>query len=255
MARKLKSGKSIGFLILALFLGGPVIGKEPVPPIREVLQKMDDLYRGTTSQGEMEMTVETPDWKRTLDLKIWSEGMDKTFIVILAPKKDAGVATLRVQQDMWNYFPRINKTLKVPPSMMMGSWMGSDFTNDDLVKESTLVKDYDARYAKEENPGILKLELTPKAQTATVWGKILLTVKADGLIPVEEDYFDEHGEKVRALKFSNISTIGDRTLPLMMELTPLKKPGNHTVLRYKSLEFDVRLPSAVFSLQNLRQER
>lgn len=238
-----------------LLLGGWARAAGDRPPVREVLKKVDDLYRGSTSKGEVSMTVVTPDWKRTMDMKIWSEGMDKTFIVLLSPAKDAGVATLRVKKDMWNYFPRINKTLKVPPSMMMGSWMGSDFTNDDLVKESTFLDDYDADWAKDEKPGTWKLELIPKAQTATVWGKIVMTIKAGTLIPLQEDYYDEHGEKVRVMTFTDVKTLGDRTLPMTMELTPLKKPGNRTLLRYKTLEFDMPLDPSVFSLQNLRQAR
>jgi len=245
----------IASILMALILGGSpafAIGK---PPVRDVLKKVDDLYRGSTSRGEVEMTVVTPDWKRTMDLGIWSEGMDKTFVVIRSPAKDAGVATLRVKKEMWNYFPRINKTLKVPPSMMMGSWMGSDFTNDDLVKESTFLDDYDAAWAKEEKPGTWRLELLPKAETATVWGKVVMTIKAGTLIPLEEEYYDEHGERVRVISFTDVQTIGDRVLPMTMELTPLKKPGNKTLLRYKSLQFDIPLEPSVFSLQNLRQAR
>ena len=146
----IKSWTAIGCLILLFAI--PAWGGVGRPPVREVLRKVDDLYRGTTSRGKVEMTVETPDWKRSMNMKIWSEGMNKTFVVILSPAKDAGVATLRVNRDMWNFFPGINKTLKVPPSMMMGSWMGSDFTNDDLVKESTFLDDYDARWTVRKNP-------------------------------------------------------------------------------------------------------
>lgn len=252
-------GKYALICLSALWVLGAALGSagalEGRPPVKEVLKKVDDLYRGTTSRGEVSMTVVTPDWKRTMDMKIWSEGMDKTFIVLLSPAKDAGVATLRVKKEMWNYFPRINKTLKVPPSMMMGSWMGSDFTNDDLVKESTFLDDYDASWAKDGAPGTWKLELIPKAQTATVWGKIVMTIKAGTLIPLEEDYYDEHGEKVRVMTFTGVKNIGGRTLPMTMELTPLKKPGNKTLLEYKSLEFDMPLDPSVFSLQNLRQAR
>jgi outer membrane lipoprotein-sorting protein len=227
------------------------------PPAQEILQKMDDLYRGKTSQGEMEMTIENPDWKRTLRLKVWSEGMDKTFVVVLAPKKDANIATLRIRQDMWNFFPRINKTLKVPPSMMMGSWMGSDFTNDDLVKESSLLKDYEARYSdpKGKSSSAWTLELTPKARTPTVWGKILLTVEPGNLLPVREEFFDEHGEKARVLRFGARQKVGDRTFPTELELVSLKKPGQRTVLRYKDLRFNEPLDASIFTLQNLRRER
>jgi Outer membrane lipoprotein-sorting protein len=232
------------------------LGAQDRPPVRELLRRMDGLYRGQTSRGEIEMTVKTPDWKRTLDLKVWSEGMDKTFVVIRSPRKDAGIATLRVGRDMWNFFPRINKVLQVPPSMMMGSWMGSDFTNDDLVKESSLAGDYQARYDDREGPpGTWTLELTPKAQTATVWARILLSVRPGDLLPVEEAYFDGRGRKVRVMKFGSIRRVGNRLIPMEMELDPLTKPGDSTELLYRSLEFDLPLDPLVFSLQNLRRER
>jgi len=248
-------------LSLALGLTSILLMAHPVasadrPPAQEILQKMDDLYRGKTSQGEMEMTIENPDWKRTLRLKVWSEGMDKTFVVVLAPKKDSGIATLRIRQDMWNFFPRINKTLKVPPSMMMGSWMGSDFNNDDLVKESSLLKDYEAHYAAPKGQrGTWTLELIPKAHTPTVWGKILLTVDPGNLLPVREEFFDEHGERVRVLRFGELQKVGDRTFPTELELVSLKNKGQRTLLRYKGLRFNESLDASVFTLQNLRRER
>ena len=254
----IRKGPGLPWILLALwiFSGPGPASAAAAPPAREVLQKMDDLYRGQTSRGEIEMTVETPDWKRTLDLKVWSEGMDKTFVVIRSPKKDAGIATLRVGRDMWNFFPRINKVLQVPPSMMMGSWMGSDFTNDDLVKESSLLKDYQARYVEGKGQaGTRTLELTPKAQTATVWAKIRMTFRTANLLPVEEAYYDGQGKEVRVLKFSSVQKVGDRLIPMEMELDPLTKPGNRTKLLYRSLEFDLPLDASVFSLQNLRRER
>lgn len=120
------------------------------PEVQEIIDRVDRLYRSDTSYGEIEMTIITPDWRRRLRMKIWTEGMDKTFLYITSPQKDAGIATLRIGSEMWNYFPKINKVMKVPPSMMMGSWMGSDFTNDDLVKESSLLRDYSARLINPE---------------------------------------------------------------------------------------------------------
>jgi outer membrane lipoprotein-sorting protein len=241
------------FLIVSL--AAPLAAERPSP--RELLKRLDDLYRGTTSRGEMEMTLVTPDWKRTLDLKLWSRGMDRTFVVILSPKKDAGVATLRVDQEMWNFFPRINKVLKVPPSMMMGSWMGSDFTNDDMVKESSMEEDYDVKYLEGRDlpEGTLGLELTPKASTPTVWGRIVAVVHEKGLYPLSQEYYDEKGEKVRVMEFSDVRRLGKRVIPFHMELIPLKKEGHRTILQYRNLEFDVEVPESTFTLQNLRRPR
>ena len=115
---------------------------EPAPDVVQLIKEIDQLYRSTTSYTEIEMEIVTPHWQRTLAMYGWTKGMDQTFLRITAPRKEKGVATLRVDNEMWNYLPKTNKTMKIPPSMMMGSWMGSDFTNDDLVKESSLFDDY-----------------------------------------------------------------------------------------------------------------
>ena len=126
-------------------------GVDPVHDVEAIVKKMDQLYRSETSHAEIEMQITTPHWERTLAMNVWTKGMDKTFIRIMAPKKERGVATLRIGNEMWNYLPKTNKVMKIPPSMMMGSWMGSDFTNDDLVKESSMLNDYTYKLIKPED--------------------------------------------------------------------------------------------------------
>ena len=133
--------------------------------VQRIVERMDKLYRAETSYAEVEMDIVTPHWERTLTMRMWTEGMDRTFIYITSPKKDAGIATLRKGTEMWNYFPKINKVMKVPPSMMMGSWMGSDFTNDDLVKESSYTEDYDPTLGEPERDDVYELVLTPRVET------------------------------------------------------------------------------------------
>ncbi len=143
----------VGLLILGLYAGAflPVGSRaeEPVPTVQELIDEVDKLLRSESSYGDVEMTIVTPNWERTLRMDMWTRGMDETFVRVTSPAKDAGMATLRVDTEMWNYFPKIDKVMKIPSSMMMGSWMGSDFTNDDIVKESSLLDDYDSRLLEE----------------------------------------------------------------------------------------------------------
>jgi len=170
-----------------------------------LLKKMDELFRSKSSIAMMKMQIITPNWQRTLAMKSWTIGMDDTFIRVLSPRKDRGVATLKKGKDMWNFFPKINKVIKVPPSMMMGSWMGSDFTNDDLVREVSLVEEYQVSKSIEgEN---YRLTLIPKKETVTVWGKIEFIVNQQTLLPLEQSYYNEKGAKVRTMVFSNIRAI------------------------------------------------
>jgi outer membrane lipoprotein-sorting protein len=197
------------------------------------------------------MRIETPEWKRTLEINVWAQGLEKTFIRILSPQKDKGVATLRIQNEMWNFFPKIDKTMKVPPSMMMGSWMGSDFTNDDLVKESTLLKDYDSKLLSSTDNNYY-IELKPKENTATVWGKIVVVVKKENTQPVRQEYYDDKGIKMREIVFKEMRTFGSKTIPAIMELTPFNKPGHKTTIEYKQLDFE-HVDNNIFTQMNLQK--
>lgn len=215
-----------------------------------LLQKMDELFRSKSSISTMKMQIITPNWQRTLEMQSWTLGMDDTFIRVLSPRKDRGVATLKKDKEMWNFFPKINKVIKVPPSMMMGSWMGSDFTNDDLVREVSLVKEYQVSKSVEgEN---YRLTLVPKKDTVTVWGKIEFIVNQKTLLPLEQSYFNEKGVKVRTMTFSNIKDFSGKKMPAIMTMIPWNKTGHKTVIEYVEAEFDIDLGDNVFTLRNLQ---
>lgn len=216
-----------------------------------LLKKIDELYRSDSSVSTMKMHIVTPNWQRSLEMQSWTIGMDDTFIRILSPKKDRGVATLKKGREMWNYFPKINKVIKVPPSMMMGSWMGSDFTNDDLVREVSLVKEYHVDKVDQDDK--YRLVLTPKQETVTVWGRIEILVLKEGLLPVEQSYFNEKGEKVRSMQFSDVREFSGKRLPAVMSMVPQNKQGYKTVIEYVDLEFNSDIGNDVFTLRNLQK--
>lgn len=234
----------------------PVFASTPATAASEadavaLVKKIDELYRSQSSQSSMTMEIVTPNWQRTLALEAWTRGMDDTFIRVLSPKKDRGVATLKLDREMWNYFPKINKVIKVPPSMMMGSWMGSDFTNDDLVREVSLVEEYHVTLDDSGEHHVLTL--VPKAQTVTVWAKIVISVTKDTSLPLDETFFNEKGEAVRVMTFTEIKTFSGREMPSVMTMTPLNKSGHKTVVRYEQLQLDVSVEDDIFTLRNLQK--
>ena len=220
----------------------------------KIVKKMDELYRSSSSFANMEMEIVTPHWQRTLKLDAWSSGMDKTFIRILTPKKERGIATLRIDNEMWNFLPKTNKVMKVPPSMMMGSWMGSDFTNDDLVKEYTFLEDYIFEFTQIENPveNVLYVKCTPKEGLPIIWGHIILAVKNDSHLPIWQKYYDEKGKLMREILYKDLKKFGTREIPSVMELIPHNKEGNRTIVRYVKAEFNIKIGKDIFSLRNLR---
>lgn len=254
----------IAFLLLFGAKGAPGLAAEGASAataseaerVKEILDKVDRLWRGSTSDGEMEMEVVTEHWSRTLRMKVYTEGMERSLIRITYPAKEEGVATLKVENNIWNYLPKIKRVTKVPASMMLGSWMGSHFTNDDLVKESQFAEDYDTTITYEgERDGreILELTLLPKPEAPVVWGKIVSVIRADDYIPLEMTYYDEDGEAVRRLVFSEIREMGGRTIPTVLTMRPLDKPREYTRVKYLDIEFDVDLEEDLFSLRSLRK--
>ncbi|WP_396587608.1 outer membrane lipoprotein-sorting protein [Bermanella sp. R86510] len=217
----------------------------------DLIVRMDELYRMESSQASMRMTIETPDWQRTLMMDTWSLGMDYTLVRITSPKKDAGIATLKRDNQMWNYFPKVRRIIKVPPSMMMGSWMGSDFTNDDLVREDSLAEDYRVSLLEEEQEYMLTL--IPEEKTVTVWGKIQIWIDKERLLPTKQTFFDEQSNPVREMHFSNIRKFDDKWIPAKLELTPLTKENHKTIVEYTDLTFNIDLNERFFSLQELKR--
>ncbi len=221
----------------------------------ELLDKVDKQFRSSTSASELEMQIETKNWKRTLKMRMWTKGLDKTLIRIDSPKKDRGVSTLKRDKSMWNYFPKINKVIKIPASMMMGSWMGSDFTNDDLVKDNTFVNDYTHEFINKEDKEYYHIEIFPKKETVTVWGKIILKIRKSDNIIAQETFYDEKGEKIKIMEFTDIKVMGGKKIPATMTLIPLKKKNQKTTIKYIKATFNGPVKDLIFTRKNLQKRR
>jgi len=241
----------------AVFLAAAILfipGKALAVTAQEIMERIDDLWRGESSFAEMTMEIETENWKRSLKIKAWSLGKDYSLLGITYPPRERGTATLKAEKDIWNYLPRVNRVIKIPSSMMMAGWMGSHFTNDDLVKESRMSEDYDIEITFEgERDGvkIYELTLTPKPDAPVVWGRIDYVVQSEDLIPLTAEYFDEDGNLARSMVLSEVKEMGGRKIPTLMILVPADKPAEKTMIRYTDMEFDLDLDQDFFSIRNL----
>ncbi len=217
----------------------------------KIIDDVENLYRGESSKATLTMIIETPQYQRTMKMEAKSKGTENAFYRILAPKKDRGISTLKLDEEMWNFFPKINKVIKVPPSMMMGSWMGSDFTNDDLVKQTTLTEEYDLTL--NETDELYTIVLVPKQQTITVWGKIDYVINKQHMVPVAQNFYDDDDELIRKMEFTEIKEIAGRMVPTSLTMKPLNKEGHKTIVIYDTLEFDPPdVNQKVFTLRNLK---
>ena len=221
---------------------------------REIIDHVDRLLRGNSSRGTMVMEIRTAHWTRSLEMQVWSLGTEYALVRVTSPEKEAGTATLKVKNDVWNYLPHVDRTIRIPPSLMMGSWMGSHFTNDDLVKQSRLIDDYDIAMGFDgvrDGVRVWEFVLTPKPDAAVVWGRIVEQVRQEDLLPTWAKFYDDRQKLARTLTFTDVRTLGGRRLPSLLTVLPADNPGESTVVRYRDLEFDVGLTPDFFSLRNL----
>lgn len=232
----------------------PVFVRDGTLDLEQAVAHFEDLYRSSSSIGEVEMIVTRPRRTQTMRMRIWTEGTDKSLVVIQSPARDRGAATLKVDKNLWNHMPRIRRTIRVPPSMMLSSWMGSDFTNDDLVREASFLEDYDYETAgvSEEPPGWL-VRFTAKPDMVGLWNRIDLVLCEDGALPVQAEYYDRRDRLSRTIYWDDVRELGGRRLPARMTLIPEDEESHKTTMQYHELEFDAELPSDVFSLSRLEQ--
>lgn len=220
----------------------------------DIIKKADEKLKGKSSYADLSIQIIRPNWKREMTMKSWSKGDDYALILVTAPAKEKGTVSLKREKEVWNWMPSIERTIKLPPSMMMQSWMGTDFTNDDLVKQSSIVTDYTHELAGDsiiENRDCFKIIMRPKPEAAVVWGKVIVFIDKKDFMEMRVEYFDEDGELVNIMTGSEIKTIGGKVLPSKMEMIPLDKPGQKTVLTYNNLKFDIPISDDFFTVRNM----
>ena len=244
----------VTFILFKFFFSTYAIASSLDPEI--ILNNVDDIYRSNASHGILTLSVKTSNWQRSLTLEQWSKGNDMHLLKVLKPKKEKNLATLRVDKNVWNYMPKVKRVVKIPSSMMSSSWMGSHFTNDDLVKQSRMVIDYDFSITYEglrDGVDIVEISCIPKKNAAVVWGKVEVIVYRNDFIPLNIVYYDEDLKLSRTLKFSNIQVLGGKKIPLQMKMVPTDEPEESTAILWEKIEFDIVIKDDFFSLRKLQE--
>jgi len=246
--------KTIIFFFISTFLFEMVCAQDAT----EIIKKAYDKERGVSSQGEMTMTIVRPTWTRTIKIKMWGKGTDYSLTLITYPAKEKGQTFLKRKNELWSWSPTISRMVKFPPSMMSQGWMGSDYTNDDILKETSIVVDYTHKLIgseKIEGYDCYKIEMTPKETANVVWGKVIKWVSKTEYLQLQTIYYDEDGYKVKSDIGKNIKTIGGRLLPSVIEIIPEDEAGKKTIVELNNIEFDIKIEDSFFSQQNMQKIR
>ncbi len=241
-------------LLLAFMIGMFTANSGANSNVNEIIKKVENNLNGETAILEFTMRVKNKRTERTMKMVSYSSGKDKSFIKILYPGKDKGITFLKIDNTMWQYVPRIEKTIKIPASMMLQSWMGSDFTNDDLVKESSISDDYTCTLLQ-ESENSYQLELIPLEDAAVIWGKIIMEISKQYYLPTTVNYFDEDNTLIRELTYSDIKPFGDRFYPTKWLMLPQEadKIGHQTHMEISAATFDAEIDAAFFTKRALKR--
>lgn len=225
----------------------------------EIIRKADEKFNGEkSSMMIMTMTIIRPAWQRSIEFKNWTLGRDYALTLITAPAKDAGQTFLKRATEMWNWNPSINRLIKLPPSMMSQGWMGSDYTNDDILKESSVVNDYTHEIIGEEiilDRSCYKIKMTAKEDAVVIWSHQIRWVDKLDFLVLKAELYDEDGVLIRTETGSEIKTMDGRVIPTRLELIPAEEPGNKTLLDILEVKFNIPVQENFFSQQNMKNIR
>lgn len=253
----MKYTRLLPVLILVLSAAIPGRGQEISP--KEIIRKADEKFNGEkTSTSVMAMTIVRPTWERTIEFKNWTSGREYALTLITAPAKEKGQSFLKRQNEMWNWNPTISRLIKLPPSMMSQGWMGSDYTNDDILKESSVVNDYDHEIlAEEEYEGRIcyKIKMVAKEDAAVIWGHQVRWIDKTDFLFMKSELYDEDGYLVRTELGSEIKTMDGRLIPTRIELIPAEEEDQKTVIEMKEVKFNDPIKDSFFSQQNMKRVR
>jgi outer membrane lipoprotein-sorting protein len=250
----------IKHLILFVFFAGMSINNSIAQDIsaKQIVKRADDLMQGKSNYADIKMIVHRSKWERSLLLKSWMKGTDYALIYITEPAKEKGQVFLKREKEMWNWLPSIDRMIKLPPSMMMQSWMGSDITNDDLVNESSIVDDYTHKILNREiiqGEECYKIELIPDENAAVVWGKVISWISVKNFYTLKNEYYDEDDFLVNTETLSNIKAIGDRTIPTKYTIVPADEDDQWTSMEFVNIKFNINIEDSFFSIQNMKRVR
>lgn len=221
----------------------------------DIVKKADEKMRGETSQAELTIKTIRPSWTRSMDVKVWIKGNDYSMILVQSPAKDKGIVFLKRKKEVWNWMPALERTIKLPPSMMSQSWMGTDFTNDDLVKESSVVNDYDHSIVGDtviDNRSCYIIQMIPKPEAAVVWSKLIVCIDKKDFLELHTRFYDEDGKIINIMNAYDVKTMDGRLIPTRFEMIPTDKKNQKTEMTYKSIKYNRPIEDAFFTSEKMK---
>jgi len=253
----MKITSAFAYLMVLFFINLPLAAQQEQDfTAKDIVKKSDDNMRGKTSQADITIKIIRPTWHREMTMKAWSKGDNFSMILVKSPAKEKGIVYLKREKEVWNWIPSIERNIKLPPSMMSQSWMGTDFTNDDLVREASAVDDYTHKLLSKESISgkeCYKIEMIPKPSAAIVWEKVIVWIDTLDFLELKAEFYDEDGMLVNVMNCKEVKLLGGRKVTSKIEMIPTDKKGYSTVIIYNDIIFDKEINDNFFATRNMKQ--
>jgi len=243
--------RKIIVVLILLFSGNYLIAQNKLQ-LNEIVSKAENKLRGKSSVATMKITTVRPKYTREMQLKSWTQNDDFSLMYIASPARDKGTVYLKRDKEIWYYLPSIERNIKMPPSMMNQSWMGTDLSNDDLVKKTSMEKDFDHELITSEEIDDIDcyhISLIPHDDAEVIWGKIEMWVDKEHFNILKQESFDEDLELVNTISASNVKEMGGEIIPSKMVFYPADKQKQKTIMEYITIQFNVKIPDYYFTTQ------
>ncbi len=244
-----------GLAFLLLLLGSGA--RAEAPDATALIKAAIEYWRDVSSYAVFEMHIHRPDWQRSMTMRVWTRGNKESLVRVAAPAKDAGNGTLLLDNDMWSYNPKINRVIKIPSSMMNQSWMGSDFSNNDLTKADDLIEQYTHKLLRTETHDgrrLYVIESVPHETAPVVWGREVIKIREDWLI-LEHAFYDQQNVLIKKLSTLEIASMGGKLVVARERMQKVDRPDEWTEVTTREVRFGIPLAAGIFTLSNLRNPR
>jgi len=246
-------------MLLAAVMGFTMTASTAVaePTAVDIVKRAIEYWRDKSSFSTFEMTIHRSDWERTMRIKVWTEGLDNSLMRVVAPAKDAGNATLTLGNRLWSFAPKVNRVIKIPSSMMNQSWMGSDFSNNDIVRADDIIEQYEHKIietGEHEGHTLYTIELIPHEDAPVVWGREVMQIRDDDVV-LQHTFYDQEGVVVKRMVTSEIREVGGKLIASVERMQKVDQPEEWTEIRVIDAEYGIAIPPGTFTLSSLRNPR
>ncbi len=244
-------------VVSAALIAAAALAEDPPPPtVEEILDRMDAQMTFDSRSSVSRMLIITPEETREKQFRSFARGQEDALLVFDKPRRDAGTKFLKLEGQMWIYFPRTEKTVKLSGHLLRQSMLGSDFSYEDMTENRKMLDDYDGELLDDEDLGgepCYVIHLKEKERGMSYPERRYWVAKST-FLPVREERYAKSGRLLKVARFEDVRQFEDRAYPARIIMEDKLKEGSRTEVVLDEIRFKIPEPEGVFDRRNLRRD-